>query len=67
MVYTVRFSDAILVCDCTYLVNTTFDDFWVEMRNLFQIGIFAPHGLCNLNNDKKNCTNNLYTEFVDAS
>lgn len=53
MILTFKFKDKILVCDHTYLVHASFDNFWVEMRNLFQIGIFAPHGLCDLNKDKK--------------
>ena len=56
----------ILAYDHTDLVHASFDNFWVEVRNLFQIGIFAPHGLRDLNKDKKDsivlkdCTHNFY-------
>ncbi len=51
--------------DRTYLVHTSFDNFRTEVRNLFKIGIFAPHGLCNLIKSKshsiipEDCTDNL--------
>ena len=53
MVLTFTFMDEILVCDHTHLVHASFDNFWVEVRNLFQVGIFAPHGLSDLNKQKK--------------
>lgn len=52
-VLTYKFMGEILVCDHTYLIHASFDYFWVKVRNLFQIGIFAPHGLCDLNKDKR--------------
>lgn len=70
MVPTFKFMGEILVCDHTYLVHASFNNFWVKVRNLFQIGIFAPHGLCDLNKSKQypmtpeDCTNNLYTEMI---
>ena len=70
MVLTFTFMGEILVCDHTHLVHASFDNFWVEVRNLFQIGIFAPHGLCDLNKEKKysivpkDCTHNFYTEIT---
>ena len=46
----------LLVCNHTYLVNASFDNFWAEVRNLFEVRILAPHGLCNLNEDKSDST-----------
>ena len=71
---TFKWTDGILESDRAYLVHASFDNFCVEVRNLFQIGVFAPHGLCDLNKDKKysivpkDCTNNFYIEtiIVDA-
>ena len=53
MVLTFKFMGEILLCDHTHLVHASFDNLWVEVRNLFEIGIFAPHGLCDLNKEKK--------------
>ena len=53
MVLTFKFMGEILVCGHTHLVHASFDNFWVEVRNLFQVGIFAPHGLRDLNKQKK--------------
>ena len=36
-----------------YLVRASFDYFRGEVRNLFEVRVFAPHGLRNLNKYKR--------------